>query len=444
MQPGRFAARSHAAPPREGPMLFALAVMMVMVVLGPLMTTSDLPFTGEGNPVRQGVYLAIALLVAWAARPLEAPRRLLAVPLPLVVALGYCWLSLAWSIAPDIAVRRLVLTCTIAWTICCAVRQLGFEKPANLLRVVLVIALVVNFIAVFGFPATGIHQFNEGGDKTLIGDWRGIMMQKNFAGALCAVTILMFLFDAQAIPKALRIGVVVACFGFLVETGSKTSLGMGLAAAGAGLLYLRYHARYRVVVISAVVIVGLAGSLAVNVFVDPVRKTLNDPHAFTGRTQIWDTLGRYSADHRWLGAGYESFWNIGPSSPIYQYGTDWVLHLTAGHNGFMDLLVQIGLPGLVLVIAMVVVWPLVRLLGSRHANGQRGALALALLAFCVGHNMTESSMLERDVIVEVFLMFAIAFVWVLSAAPAVSVPFSFAELREVRDRVGKRPSPAGY
>ena len=428
---GQFSRSGKGPAPRRGALIGGMIALMVLVILGPLMSLSDLPFTGEGNPVRQGAYLAAAGLVAYGIRPVADPRRLLAVPLPVVIALLFCLLSLTWAIDPGVGVRRLVLTSVVIWTIFAAVQELGYGPTVSVLRVILVVTLILNFLAVLGWPQIGIHQANEPADYQLIGDWRGIMMHKNNAGASCAITILLFAFDARAIRPALRALVIAAALAFLVLSKSKTSLGMVAAGVAVGFLYLRYDNRYRVLVLVGVSFLALCGAIFVNIYRHPFSGALNDPRGFTGRSYIWTTLLKYSADHRMLGSGYGSFWNIGTVSPIYRYGRDWLLTLGAGHNGFLDLLVSIGLPGLVVIIAMVVLWPLLRLILSRTPTNQRGALLIALFVFAVGHNMTETSLLERDSFMEAILMFTIAFIWNVTAA----APWSPFEREQAIERV---------
>jgi hypothetical protein len=72
------------------------------------------------------------------------------------------------------------------------------------------------------------------------------------------------------------------------------------------------------------------------------------------------------------------------------------------------MLVQIGLPGLILTIFAFFVSPLFRLLTSSIIARRDGALLLALLLFAAGHNMTESTLLDRDTIVQVFLVLTVA------------------------------------
>jgi hypothetical protein len=74
------------------------------------------------------------------------------------------------------------------------------------------------------------------------------------------------------------------------------------------------------------------------------------------------------------------------------------------------MLIQIGFPGLVIVVMATVIFPLFRILFSSGTARSRGALLIALLIFCTGHNLTESSLFDRDMAVHIFMMFAVAMI----------------------------------
>lgn len=114
-------------------------------------------------------------------------------------------------------------------------------------------------------------------------------------------------------------------------------------------------------------------------------------------------------DHPWTGAGFGSFWNVGQSSPVFSYATGWVTQITVGHSGYFDQLAAVGFPGLILMVYALIVWPLIRLLASSSISPQQGALISTMIIFSMGHNITESGLFERDVIVSVFLYFGAAF-----------------------------------
>lgn len=388
-----------------------LGTVLALAILGPVMSHKAAPFSGEGSPLRQVFYLATLATAVWALRPIERPDRLAQVPTTMVLAVAYCWISLAWAIEPGIAVRRLMLATILIWIIFILVAELGYRTTITITRMVLVGTLVANFATVLLLPQIGIHQTNDLGDVALIGAWRGIMMQKNFAGVTCAATILMFMFDARAISLTARGAVIVASALFLAMSQSKTSAGLTLVATVAGLAYLRYDPRYRALLVPLLLVVAVAAALLSIHYADTVRMSLENPQALTGRAQIWPVLVAYAQDHWLLGSGYGSFWNIGlREGPVYEYGTGWVTDLGNGHNGYLDILVQVGVPGLVLVVFAAMLHPLARLLTNIAVPRARGAMLFALLVFCAGHNGTESSLFDRDMLVQVFLMLTVALI----------------------------------
>jgi O-antigen ligase len=127
---------------------------------------------------------------------------------------------------------------------------------------------------------------------------------------------------------------------------------------------------------------------------------------------IWNVVLDYSRDNLMFGAGYGSLWNVGVVSPLYKYSSihGFISKIGLGHQGYFDLLGAVGLPGLVLIVSGVFFVPAYKIFVSPSISRSRGSLSFALLIFCMGHNFTESSLLERDQIVNVFLLLAVAMV----------------------------------
>jgi exopolysaccharide production protein ExoQ len=402
-----------AVPPRQNLLIGATALLIILCLLGPFMSYSDLPGAGEGSPARQLGYALVALLAFVGIRPIAAPKRILVIPVFIVIALAWCWLSVIWALSPSIAVRRIVLTMMIIWSIFAIVKYAGYQQPVQIIRILLAALLAINLATSILFPDFGIHHVNEPGDKGLIGDWRGIMTHKNFAGPPTVLAILFFVFDAKKIPLVLRATVIAAACYFLVYCQSKTSVGIGIFALIVGIVFTQFRNKYRPLIIILFALAGAAAGVMAFVYQDPLSGNFTDERSFTGRPLIWKALYDYWVVHPWLGSGFGSFWNIGPGGPIYKYATGWVTQITVGHNGFLDLLVQIGIPGLALVVFATVVVPLYRLLSNPEDFAQRSALIISVLVFCIGHNSTETTLFDRDAIGQVFLMFSIAFIGVL-------------------------------
>lgn len=397
----------------------AIAVMvglLVLTLLGPAMTILGGSDEGAGNVGRQGGYLVVLVLTVVAMRPLRHPERLLVVPWPLVVALGWCWLSMAWSIDPGVGVRRLILTSIVLWSVFALVRQIGYERTLLIVRYVLIVLLIFNFAISLLFPTMGIHQITES-ESNLAGDWRGIMAHKNQAGLICALTIIVFCFDRRKLPYWVMSAGIIGAGLFLVMTNSKTSIGLIVAALTLGFGVASFNRRYTSVLrlsryarigIVAALALALAAAFHLGVQSDTMLNYISDGNNLTGRTTIWVPMVRYYFGNPLFGAGYGSFWSINGVGPIQKDLQGWLKEVTQGHNGFLDLAVTIGLPGLVIVLAATLLWPLERLLGRPGFRFAPCALIASMVIFCIGHNGTESSLFDRDTIGQVFLMIAIA------------------------------------
>ncbi len=202
--------------------------------------------------------------------------------------------------------------------------------------------------------------------------------------------------------------VIIGAAFFLIQSQSKTSAGMlGLAALG-GMMFETLSRRLRAYLIPITTLLGSLIWLATSAYADFLTTTVLNPTAFTGRGQIWSTLLLYAADNPVFGAGFGSFWNIQGTSPVFLYGQGYVTEITVGHSGYLDQLVTVGLPGLVLMVVAVMIWPFVKLLSAASLPGPAGALMVSLLMFCIGHNVTESGLFERDAIISTFLFFVTA------------------------------------
>ncbi len=398
-----------AAPPRDGAIRAALVALLAMVMLGPLMTISGGNISAEGNAVRQIGYLLILAFSLYATWPTLNRRNAIALSGPLLIAFGWCWLSIGWALDPSIAVRRLILTNLIAWMVFNLVRAGGYRTTTETLRYTLLATVLISYGVVVLLPATGIHLLVDTQMPTaLVGNWRGFLGHKNFAGAVCALCIIMFLFDARRLPGLLRLFVVLAAGYFLYRSQSKTSMGMLVMAVLGGYVFETVNFRLRaylmpILAVATAVIGGLTSA-----YQDMFVTTVLNPSAFTGRGLIWSALLKYASDHPMLGAGFGSFWNIDATSPIFQYGIGYVRQITVGHSGYLDQLVAVGVPGVVLMVLAVAAWPLARLLASNRLAPGQGGLIAAMLLFCIGHNVTESGLFERDGIVSTILFLVAA------------------------------------
>ena len=71
---------------------------------------------------------------------------------------------------------------------------------------------------------------------------------------------------------------------------------------------------------------------------------------FSGRTAIWDYTMSLFWEHPIVGQGFGGIWNVGVYSLSQQKALNIGLVLKHAHNGYIGVLAEIGIVGLVLVL----------------------------------------------------------------------------------------------
>lgn len=390
----------------------------------------------DGGPSRPlGMFSALALLVlALPAQNIAASFKL--PPASMLAAIAWCWLSVVWAIAPEISLRRVILTTIVIALIFLLVEQLRYERSVDLMKRFFLIVLICSFVTVLAFPSVGISHLLSGIDEGETGQWKGIFIHKNITGPFCAITAFLFIFDKKGFGLPTRFIIVLASVFFLYMTKSKTSLAIFMLACVIGFSFQYYRpARQWVavrlfVLCAAIVLFFLWFAFGQQYF----SEVMADPTGFTGRTVIWRTMLPYIEKNWVLGSGFSSFWSIGGASPALNYQDpyySWAALVGQGHNGFLDILTQIGVPGLLLVMNAAFIVPIWRLLRYDVAEPERRAMLIAMIVFILGNNVMESTLFERDSFLQATLMFVAAWAHQLTKQPKVfaGVPL-LAEARE--------------
>jgi O-antigen ligase len=364
----------------------------------------------RGDTLRQILYLGAAALIALAALQRYGLGMLRAVPLSMGLLLAWCVASALWAPQASVVLRRAGLEVVIVVSLMLSVETLGPARAFAIWRWLLAAVLLVNFLSI-PLVASARHGAGEI-DPALVGNWRGLYGHKNIAGAVCAITAILFLFTRTGRSNWIGIGIALAACVFLAMSHSKSSAGFLAIALVAGMLYRLCwrDGLSRAILTASVAALACAGIVFVLIDADVIARLLEDPDEFTGRAEIWAAELRYIADHPLLGAGFGTFTNSGGQSPLHNYVSgSWVDAVSHGHNGYLQVLVTIGGIGFALVMLAAVFVPFARLwrLDRTDADGFKPML-MALVVFAVLHNFMESDFLEGDAPIWAALLLAIA------------------------------------
>jgi exopolysaccharide production protein ExoQ len=277
------------------------------------------------------------------------------------------------------------------------VNMLGVERSLALLRGVLGLVLVINWISI-PLVRNAVHLPGEI-DPVLVGDWRGLYFHKNIAGSVSAITAILYFFQALKTRPLFNAAIFAGAVGFTIMTVSKSSIGLLPVGIAAGCVY-RFAWRRgidRAILSVTLLLVGVIAALLVVSSAHLISHALQDPTELTGRTAIWQGEFAFIRDHFMLGGGFGSFADTGAASLLHNYVADtWVQNISHGHNAYLQLLVTIGIVGFVLAMFAFVIQPARAFWRFDPTSIAPRSILLAIFVFMVLHNFLESDFLEGD------------------------------------------------
>jgi len=343
--------------------LLAAVFLVLCISFQPFQSLAEAPDASpSGNVVTQvGYSILFLLLAAWCL--FHEPRRLLMLARPVFIG-TLCWvfLCVVTSWEPSLSARRFafaLLTIGIAGMVMLLAKST--RHFGDTLGVVVLIVLLASYFGVIFAPELSIHQATDFAEPELAGDWRGVFAHKNTAGAIVALFIFVGLFVARA--RSLLFGglLVALSVPFLVLTGSKTSIVLLPVVLIVSFVIARMCCAYFGVGFALLILVAFNVLTVGSIYIAPVHDflvaTMSDP-TFTGRTDVWRFSVAQIMAHPIAGYGFSTFW--GTEEVLYGMGANSSWANTAGHahNGYLELALTLGIPGMVLMILWLIVLPI--------------------------------------------------------------------------------------
>jgi exopolysaccharide production protein ExoQ len=307
------------------------------------------------------VLLVIGLIILWRLRSENSGRAfILAWRENWLVAIFIClaFLSLFWTVSLPVTAYRAFL----AFLVTLIAAYLGLRlSPRNLVLFVAVIigvfALMSLVLAVF-FPKFAIHS-----EYPYVGLWHGIFWHKIYFGATMAlgyIAYLVIIFSSRqqySFGQKILAGMMLV-FCLVLAILSDSASGLVVFAIQTGLFFMAFTWLSWGHLISrrAYWVLGSCVFLII-VFVfthlDFVLGFFNRSSSLTGRVPMWLVLIKtYVAEQPWFGYGFGAFWMQSGMMQKIQSIVGWPYPVRVSDNGYLDILLGLGMVGLLLLLAI--------------------------------------------------------------------------------------------
>ncbi|WP_312690764.1 O-antigen ligase family protein, partial [Brevundimonas nasdae] len=112
------------------------------------------------------------------------------------------------------------------------------------------------------------------------------------------------------------------------------------------------------------------------------------------RTLIWEALMRRVAERPMTGYGFSAFWGV-DSTPAREIRLETQWPVPSAHNGWIDLLVQLGWPGALFVGAVMLVSAILVIVRLNGMGAREGYWSIAYLTVFTALSLSESVLLTH-------------------------------------------------
>lgn len=283
----------------------------------------------------------IFLIVIWHKQVIELVTKEKLLWILMAIAL----ISVLWSVAPSLSIRRFIVLFNATLSGIYLAARYTIKQQINLLFWTLITTAILSFIFIIKFPELGI--MSE--ETPHPGAWQGIFLHKNALGRILVLTALISFLETKVKSRYSYLGLIGLSLSTLLLFGSTSQSSLFIFAFMFVSIAIYQLCQWcykhdRAIYISTVFLTIFLGIMLL-LNREMILELMGRDSTLTGRTQLWNALLDKIWVRPWLGYGYGAFWQ----STSKEYLDVWkAINWTAphGHNGFLDLWLELGLLGL--------------------------------------------------------------------------------------------------
>lgn len=384
-----------------------------------------------------GTVFLLAAWLAWRNRGWTWSHILHLNPFLTMIVL-YCAITMLWSPYPIITLKRTVQMAGLVLTGLAIAPPVGIPRQfTQILLATLMVLLGLSFVVSLTIPSVGV-------DYTLGGAWRGIFTQKNTMGAIAGLCVTLWVREmfGVTVPRMAALGGMVFCIFMLIMAKSSTAILVATLGTAIYLMLRRPYVtgsffgwRVVIVLLMAVLLGGFLffvfnGRLMYwSEFITPFATVFQKSSDLTGRTDIWNLVLVEIEKHPFFGIGYGAFW-LGEGSPSQYIISALFWTPLQAHNGYLDILNELGLAGLMILIG-VFLFHIRNLARYLKVDRDDAAIHWAIFILIVISNISESEVFRGVLFQNIFFIYSST---AISSALNVIRRTTQAQLAERRNR----------
>lgn len=315
-----------------------------------------------------------------------------------MVLCGFSLISLIWSISLIDTLKSCILL--IGTTVIGVYISKNYNKEELMKKLLtwFFIIVVINLILVF-LKVSSVYQLDDNRYDNAI---RGIFKHRNSLGLYMSIGISIALwFSLEYKDKRNRqiAGVVIAGGTFLIYSSkSMTSLILGVF-----ITFLVFVTRYKK--INIILCYSIIPIILISTYIliftpewfKDILQIMGRNSTLTGRSVIWAGVVTAIFYKPILGFGFGAFWTINPYSVLFvlsKYKTELPVN---SHNGYLDLTLEFGLLGAVLIAIWIVIMikKIIKLSREKEVKDYKYiSYVMAYFIFLLIFNLVESSFMK--------------------------------------------------
>ena len=360
-------------------------------------TNEHNPFDPINSNIQYLIYvIALFFLIARGRTTLRTARgNILIWLLPILATISFLW-----SDFPDESLRKGFVTIQTSYFGLYFASRFNIKQQLQILAWTFGIVAVISILFGLAFSGAAI----ETGANA--GAFRGPFTQKNILSRVAVLGAIVFLINALHEPRhklILWIGFAMNILLILIST-SKTSLLLMLMILVLLPLYkaLRWQSTITVPLVIAIIVVG--GSIMALLLSnwEASLNAIGRDASLSGRVGLWQGALEKISDRPWLGYGYQAFWREdGAAADIWLSEGYKPPH---AHNGFINMPLDLGVLGLLIFIAILVINYVRTIIFLRSVKTIIGLWPIYYLTFFFMYNHSETTIIEHNSIFWILLV----------------------------------------